>query len=114
LSRRWHFRPSVESRMPQNGKTAFSCFPCPRVGYQPRNRSRALIFPIEGQVMTNFSGFLTAHFQGESVTCLGAPPRSALAVLLLLAGRALPRRRALPAHSGTALPSTFNHGFQVQ
>jgi hypothetical protein len=57
-------------------------------------------------------GISTAHPLGESATCPRALPRSALAALLLLAGARLPRRRALPAHYGTAHAGTFNCGFQ--
>jgi hypothetical protein len=70
-------------------------------------------------------GISTAHPMGESATRPCVLLRSALVVLILLAGARLPRGRALPARCGIAHPGTskavskviefqYTHGFQLQ
>lgn len=57
------------------------------------------------------SDYDAIHLLGECTTHPIAPPWGALAALLLLAGRSLPRRRALPAHPMTAHSGGSNYRF---
>ncbi|MDP3799491.1 MAG: hypothetical protein Q8R06_20495 [Polaromonas sp.] len=51
---------------------------------------------------------------GQSATHPIEPPWRVLAALLLLAGRRLPRRLALPVHPMAAHSGASNCGFQVE
>jgi len=59
----------------------------------------------------DFSGYDHPHLLGKSATHPIRPPSGALAALLLLAGRAKRRRRALPAHPMTACSGASNYRF---
>ena len=60
---------------------------------------------------TEKPGHEEAHPMGEGATGPIEPPGSALAALLLLAGRSPLRRHALPAHSLPAHSGPSNCGF---
>ncbi|MBA4215613.1 MAG: hypothetical protein C0449_21315 [Polaromonas sp.] len=69
------------------------------------------LYPLEMPMNTEKTGHAEAHPMGEGATDPIELPGSALAALLLLAGRSPLRRRALPAHSRAAHSGPSNCGF---
>jgi hypothetical protein len=69
------------------------------------------LYPLEMPINTENLWHESVHRMGDSATDLIDLPGSALAALLLLAGKSLLRRRALPAHRLTAHSNRSNCRF---